>query len=85
MPLMHCMECHHEWESTHHESLCDWCGEAGYILEEETGLQKLTREVLALVPTVSEKYLKIKASNENTARMENANVKNKKKGSSFGR
>jgi len=39
MPLMHCMECHHEWESTTEESLCDWCGAAGYVLEEKTELE----------------------------------------------
>ena len=40
MPLMHCMECHHEWESTSNKSLCDWCGAGGYILEKQTSLDK---------------------------------------------
>lgn len=40
MPLMHCMECHHEWESTSDRSLCDWCGAGGYVLEKETHFEK---------------------------------------------
>ena len=41
MPLMHCMECHHEWESTSDKSLCDWCGSAGYVLERKIPLEKI--------------------------------------------
>ena len=38
MPLMHCNECHHEWEGMK-ESLCGWCNSTGYVLLEKTGLE----------------------------------------------
>ena len=44
MPLMHCMEGHHEWESTSEKSLCDWCGAAGYVLEQVTPLEKMLHD-----------------------------------------
>jgi len=40
MPLLHCIDCHHEWEGSK-TSKCDWCGSKGYILEEKTSLEKL--------------------------------------------
>jgi hypothetical protein len=40
MPLLHCKECHHEWEGES-QSICDWCGAEGFILEEQTTLEKL--------------------------------------------
>lgn len=54
MPLMHCMECHHEWESTTGKSLCDWCGAGGYTLKKTTEFEEMivaikdekTREML---------------------------------------
>jgi len=30
---VHCNECHHEWECTSKDELCDWCGGGFYILE----------------------------------------------------
>lgn len=41
MPLMHCQSCHHEWESTMPESLCEWCGKAGYALKNKTELEEI--------------------------------------------
>jgi len=41
MSIMHCMECHHEWESTSQKSLCDWCGAGGYVLKSKTDLEKM--------------------------------------------
>ena len=43
MPVMHCMKCDHEWESTSERSLCDWCGEAGYVLAKKTPLEKAVK------------------------------------------
>lgn len=40
MPLLHCKNCDHEWEGRI-TSMCAWCGEKGYILEEKTPLEKL--------------------------------------------
>lgn len=31
MPLIHCNNCHHEWEGSVH-SKCSWCGSDGYVL-----------------------------------------------------
>jgi len=44
MPLMHCMKCDHEWESTKHNSLCARCGEGGYVLEPETPMEKMMKD-----------------------------------------
>lgn len=40
MPLMHCMECDHEWESVTDQSLCGWCGAGGYVLKSKTSLEE---------------------------------------------
>ena len=40
MPLLHCKECHHEWEGMPDEK-CDWCGAESFTLEEQTPLDKL--------------------------------------------
>ena len=48
MPLLHCKECHHEWESApidlfdvKGQKICDWCGCKEYtILAKETSLEK---------------------------------------------
>jgi len=42
MPLWKCTKCHHEWEGSH--KVCDWCSSEGYILEEETALEKSMKE-----------------------------------------
>jgi hypothetical protein len=39
MPLLHCKKCHHEWEGES-DSKCDWCGADGYILTEQTDLER---------------------------------------------
>lgn len=45
MPYWKCTKCHHEWEGSH--NICDWCSSEGYILEEETPLEKCNfRELL---------------------------------------
>lgn len=41
MPLLHCTNCHHEWESTSRTSKCDWCGAAGEVIEEKTPLERM--------------------------------------------
>jgi len=45
MPLMHCNDCHHEWDSTSDKSLCDWCGESGYILDPQSLLDKFCEKL----------------------------------------
>ena len=47
MPLMRCMSktCCHEWEASSDKSLCDWCGEAGYVLQEKTDLERFSGEL----------------------------------------
>jgi hypothetical protein len=42
MPYWKCTKCHHEWEGSH--NICDWCKSEGYILEEETALEKSMKE-----------------------------------------
>lgn len=32
--LLHCKECHHEWESSEKVGICDWCGAGSYLLQE---------------------------------------------------
>ena len=54
MPLMHCMECHHEWEATDKKSLCGWCGAGGYVLKDQTDLEQLIERL----PEVMEKLRK---------------------------
>ena len=39
MPLIHCNECCHEWETSDVKSLCDWCGSDGFILKDKTDLE----------------------------------------------
>lgn len=41
MPLLHCTECHHEWESSEDEEECDWCGGDSYMLDKNTPLSLL--------------------------------------------
>jgi len=43
MPLLHCDKCHHEWEGKP-DSKCAWCKESGFILEQETSLERWARE-----------------------------------------
>lgn len=43
MPLLHCKECHHEWEGNFH-SKCDWCGADSFILKELTDLEELLHD-----------------------------------------
>lgn len=32
MYLLHCTECHHEWESPHEQENCNWCHAPSYVL-----------------------------------------------------
>jgi hypothetical protein len=41
MPLLHCKDCHHEWESINSRGRCLWCGGESYVLEEQTSLEKM--------------------------------------------
>ena len=45
MPLMHCKDCHHEWESIDEKKPCDWCSAEGYVLEEKISLEKMLDEL----------------------------------------
>ena len=36
----------HEWETSDFKSLCDWCGDSGYILEKETPFERYLKEML---------------------------------------
>jgi len=45
MPYLHCNECHHEYEASEKEDLCDWCGSTGHILEEKTPLEKMCKDI----------------------------------------
>jgi|WetSurMetagenome_2_1015567.scaffolds.fasta_scaffold06458_14 hypothetical protein len=42
MPLLHCKDCHHEWEGNK-SSRCDWCGGKSYILQEESSFEKFVK------------------------------------------
>jgi hypothetical protein len=42
MPLLHCSNCHHEYESykdNWENDLCDWCGCTPYLLKDKTELE----------------------------------------------
>jgi hypothetical protein len=39
MPLLHCNNCHYEWEGNSN-SKCDWCGSSGYSIELQTSLER---------------------------------------------
>jgi len=42
MPLLHCSNCHHEYESYEKDwekDLCDWCGHIPYLIKEKTELE----------------------------------------------
>jgi hypothetical protein len=47
MPLMKCDSCHHEWECSKRDvkQPCDWCGSSGHILQAETSLEKLIKQM----------------------------------------
>jgi hypothetical protein len=42
MPLLHCKDCHHEWEGKK-SSRCDWCGGKSYVLQEVSDFEKFVR------------------------------------------
>jgi len=45
MPLLHCCECHHEWEDAE-KSECRWCGAESYVLADETMLEWCIRQLI---------------------------------------
>lgn len=45
MPLLHCSNCHHEYEGIDDHDTCDWCGSTGYIIEDKTPLEKMAKEI----------------------------------------
>ncbi len=45
MPLLHCSNCHHEYYGNDHEEICDWCGSTGYIIEQQTSLEKMCQQI----------------------------------------
>ncbi len=47
MPYFGCTMCHHEWEGVAQHTVCDWCGSAGQVLEDETPLEKTVRRLVA--------------------------------------
>ena len=57
MPLLHCRECHHEWESVDFLSDCNWCGNKNYILKDKTSLEEMIEEIYnsRLIPSVGDK------------------------------
>lgn len=65
MPLLHCVKCHHEWETAVVEGLapiCDWCGAHGYVLDEETPLENMCAEIekVEIVLLLEERGLKVR-------------------------
>ena len=50
MPLLHCNECHHEWEGKKEEK-CSWCGKDSYVLEEKTSFELFVESMNKEKPT----------------------------------
>lgn len=51
MPLLHCVKCHHEWETAEIKGLdaiCDWCGSHAYVLDKTTPLERLMKAIEAI-------------------------------------
>jgi len=55
MPYFHCDTCHHEWEGSKKDTKCDWCGSQGYILEDETPLEKAIKELPQILNNLTKK------------------------------
>jgi len=45
VPYWGCTKCHHEWEGGRDDTVCDWCGAPGEVLEEKTPLEKMLAEM----------------------------------------
>lgn len=60
MPLFHCTECDHEWEHVgDKESICDWCGASGKVLEDKTSIEKVNwDELMERFRTLTEEAMK---------------------------
>lgn len=48
MPLLHCSNCHHEWESASFNESCDWCGAVSYVLTKKNPLEKMLDRIKQL-------------------------------------
>lgn len=40
MPLLHCDDCHHEWEGSATDR-CKWCFAGSHVIMEKTGLEQM--------------------------------------------
>lgn len=52
MPLLHCSNCHHEYESYNEDwehDLCDWCGSTPYLIKEKTELELMVESADELI------------------------------------
>ncbi|MHC4298772.1 MAG: hypothetical protein ACYS7Y_15940 [Planctomycetota bacterium] len=45
MPHWKCTKCHHEWDGSRDKSMCDWCEAPGRVLEENTPLELMIRDM----------------------------------------
>lgn len=45
MPHYGCTKCHHEWDGSVDDSVCDWCCAPGRVLEEHTPLELSIRDM----------------------------------------
>ena len=55
MPLWKCNNCHHEWEGSETDNICDWCRSEGHILEKETPLEKSMKEFKPILERLAKK------------------------------
>lgn len=44
MAYWHCKKCHHEWEGSKGNDICDLCGSLGFVLEESTPFEKMMKD-----------------------------------------
>ena len=57
MPVLHCKECSHEWESKKVSERCDWCGSYSYVIKEHTELELAMHNMLKEIrETLQEEY-----------------------------
>lgn len=58
MYLLHCKECHHEWESCEKIGTCDWCGAGSYLLQEHHfDINKILKIILEFSDKMKQKSL----------------------------
>jgi hypothetical protein len=49
MPVLHCDECHHEFEGQFGKK-CGWCGAGSYMLAEQTELERFIKDMFPATP-----------------------------------